>query len=170
MGIMEAIIAGVEVNKKKGGNVLDVHSQSFIKKLAEFFKEKDLLKVPKKMEHGLVKCSHANEIAPLSSDWFFTKAAAVVRQIYICQTKTMGVGTLKRMFGMRKRRGRQPPCFATGSGKILREIVKQLRTIGYVQNLVSVSDDGKNNIGLGLTMTKSGTAELDKVASRLLRK
>jgi hypothetical protein len=32
---------------KKGGNVLDVSSHLFIQKLAEFFKVKDLLKLPK---------------------------------------------------------------------------------------------------------------------------
>lgn len=71
---------------------------------------------------------------------------------------------------MRKRRGRQPPKFMPASGKILREVVRQLRTNGYVQNLVFTSDDEKNKVNLGLSMTKLGTAELDKVASRLLRK
>jgi len=70
---------------------------------------------------------------------------------------------------MRKRRGRQPPKFATASGKILRNIVKQLREIGYVENRVRVSEEDQKKSTLGLTMTKTGFTELDKVASRILR-
>ncbi len=44
----EAVVSGVEINKnRKGWNVLDVPANTFIKKVAEFFKEKNLIKVPK---------------------------------------------------------------------------------------------------------------------------
>ena len=55
--------------------------------------------------------------------------AAVVRQVYTSKSKTLGVGTFKRLFGMKKRRGAHPPTFMKHSGKILRTIVKQLKTI-----------------------------------------
>jgi hypothetical protein len=38
----------VEINKnRKGWNVFDVPSHAFIKKVSEFFKEKNLIKLPK---------------------------------------------------------------------------------------------------------------------------
>jgi hypothetical protein len=44
----EQVLANVDINKnRKGWNVLDVQSNQFIKKLAEFFKEKNLIKLPK---------------------------------------------------------------------------------------------------------------------------
>jgi small subunit ribosomal protein S19e len=135
----EAIVQSVDINKKKGGNVLDVCSNLFIQKLAEFFKEKDLIKLPK--WGTIVKCSHANELSPNSADWFYTKAAAVARQIYLTKSKTLGVGTLKRMFGKKKRRGSQAPTFMEHSGKILRTIVKQLKNIEYLENRVLVLEE-----------------------------
>jgi ribosomal protein S19E (S16A) len=115
--------------------------------------------------HHLAKTGSLPKLVRL----LFYIIAAVVRQIYISQSKALGVGTLKRMFGMRKRRGRQPPKFATASGKILRTIVKQLRDIGYVENRVLVSEEDQKKRTLGLSMTKAGFTELDKVASRILR-
>ena len=73
------------------------------------------------------------------------------------------------MFGKKKRRGVQAPTFMQHSGKILREIVKALRTIGYVENKVLVTDSDNRRQLLGLTLTKTGHTELDKVASRILR-
>ena len=80
----------------------------------------------------------------------------------------LGVGTLKRMFGMRKRRGRQPPKFATASGNVLRKIVRELKNVGYVENK-SLVVDNKLSHTFGLTMTKTGFTELDKIASRILK-
>ncbi len=44
----EQVVAGVQINQnRKGWNVLDVPSNQFIKKVGEFFKEKNLIKLPK---------------------------------------------------------------------------------------------------------------------------
>jgi ribosomal protein S19E (S16A) len=73
------------------------------------------------------------------------------------------------MFGKKKRRGAQAPIFMKHSGKILRTIVKQLKGIGYLENLVfSTEEDGKKRL-MGLILTKTGHTELDKVASKILR-
>lgn len=73
------------------------------------------------------------------------------------------------MLGKRKRRGVQPPTFMKHSGKIIRTIVKQLRDIGYVDNNVLVIEGENKKRTLGLTLTKTGRTELDKVASSILR-
>jgi len=95
--------------------------------------------------------------------------AAVARQIYLTKSKSLGVGTLKRMFGKKKRRGAQAPTFMQHSGKILRTIVKQLKEIGYLENRVLVLEEDNKKRLLGLTLTKTGHTELDKVASKILR-
>lgn len=73
------------------------------------------------------------------------------------------------MFGKKKRRGAQAPTFMKHSGKILRTIVKQLKDIGYLENRVLVLEEDNKKRLLGLTLTKSGHTELDKVASKILR-
>ena len=73
------------------------------------------------------------------------------------------------MFGKKKRRGSQPPTFMEHSGKILRNISKQLKEIGYIENRVLVLEDDNKKRLLGLSLTKAGHTELDKVASKFLR-
>jgi ribosomal protein S19E (S16A) len=73
------------------------------------------------------------------------------------------------MFGKKKRRGSQAPTFMEHSGKILRTIVKQLKNIEYLENRVLVLEEDNKKRLLGLTLTKTGHTELDKIASKILR-
>ena len=52
----EALIKSIEINQKKHGfTVLDVPSSQYINALATFFKEKNLLKIMKKIEKEINK-------------------------------------------------------------------------------------------------------------------
>ena len=73
------------------------------------------------------------------------------------------------MLGKKKRRGVHPPKFTEHSGKILRAVVKQLKDIGYLENKVLVVEEENKKRLMGLTLTKSGHTELDKIASKILR-
>jgi small subunit ribosomal protein S19e len=66
------------------------------------------------------------------------------------------------MFGKKKRRGSQPPKFVQASGKIIREILKQLKKNGYVENYGSKNE----GVTFGLVLTSRGRTELDKIASK----
>jgi small subunit ribosomal protein S19e len=87
-----------------------------------------------------------------------------VRQIYVSKSINIGIGTLKTFFGKKKRRGAHPPKFFQSGGKVLREVVSQLKKNGYVENYAST--EGQT---YGLVLTKLGRAELDKVATRISR-
>ena len=161
----DALINSVEINKsKKGTTVLDVPANTFIKELASFFKEKNVIK-PQKWSY-LVKCSHANEVVPLDPDYMFYKAAAIARILYVTKSKSIGVGSLRSFFGKKMRRGVEPPKFMKAAGKIIREIVKQLKSNGYVENYGTKG----NNVTFGLVLTKQGRTELDKIASKVVKK
>ena len=112
--------------------------------------------------NNLVKCSYSNELAPLDPNWFYVKAAAVVRKIYITKSKTLGVGSLKSMFNKKHRRGVNCSVTSRHSGKILRDIIGQLKKIGYVENYVS-----SEGASLGLLVTRLGKAQLDKISASL---
>jgi len=112
----------------------------------------------------IVKCSHANELSPADPDWMFTKAAAIARKIYVSRSINIGVGSLKTFYGMKKRRGAHPPKFMQASGKVIREVVTQLKKNGYVENYANT--EGHT---FGLVLTKQGRAELDKIASRIVK-
>lgn len=59
-------------------------------------------------------------------------AAAVLRQIYVRQG--LGVGQLRMKFGGRnKRKGVKPEHFAKSSGGLIRHIMKQFESVGFVE-------------------------------------
>ena len=162
--MVDSVIANIPINNtKKGVTALDVPAQVFNKKLAEFFKEKSLIKLPG--YSTLVKCARSNELNPIDPDWFFHKAAAIARQVYITKSKTLGVGSLKCLLGKKYRRGRLPSVTSKASGKIIRDIITQLKKNGYVENYASTE-----GVTLGLLLTKSGKSALDKIAATILRK
>ena len=160
----DALISSIEINKtKKGVTVLDVPSNAFINELAAFFKEKNVIKLPK--YSYLVKSSHANEVVPLDPDYMFYKAAAIARILYVTKSKSIGVGSLKSFFGKKMRRGVEPPKFMKAAGKIIRELTKQLKANGYVENYGNKG----NAVTYGMVLTKQGRTELDKIASKVMK-
>ena len=71
---------------------------------------------------------------------------------------------MKAKFGRKKRRGVKPPVFVKAGGKVIREVVKQLKEIGYVDSYCS-----KDGNLFGLNLTKTGTSELDKIATKIVK-
>ena len=162
----EALIKSIELNQKqKGFTVLDIPSAKFINQLATFFKEKNIIKVPKYA--ALVKCSRANDCEPINQDYIFYKAAAICRKLYLSKSKNLGVGSLRSMFSKKQRRGSQPPKAFRSGGKIIRDLVIQLKAKEYIDNYGKNEEDATDH---GLYLTKTGRSELDKIAAGLMKK
>ena len=160
----ENLIQTIEINQKKSGfTVLDVPANKFINELAAFFKEKSVIKLPKYAP--LVKSSRANDCEPINPDYIFYKAAAIARKLYLTKSKNIGVGSLRVMFSKKERRGSQPPKTFRAGGKIIRDLVIQLKNAKYIANF-----GGKEESNSGLYLTKSGRSQLDKIASGLMKK
>ena len=161
----ENLIQTIEINQKKSGfTVLDVSANKFINELAAFFKEKSVIKLPKYAP--LVKTSRSNDCEPINPDYIFYKAAAIARKLYLTKSKNVGVGSLRVMFSKKERRGSQPPKTFRAGGKIIRDLVIQLKNAKYIENYGG-KDDETNS---GLYLTKSGRSQLDKIASGLMKK
>lgn len=50
-------------------------------------------------------------------------------------------------------------------GKIIRELVSQLKANGYIENFSTKKED----VTFGMTLTKQGRTELDKIASKFMK-
>ncbi len=94
----------------------------------------------------------------------FYKAAAIARQIYVSRSINIGIGSLKTFFGKKKRGSVRPPKFTKTGGKVIREVVAQLKKNGYIENYAN--QEGST---FGLVPTKTGRAELDKIATRIIK-
>jgi len=136
----------------------DVEPEKFIKALAKRLEEKDMLDAFEMPEWAyFVKTSVARTRPPAESKWWTTRAASILRQLYI--NGVVGVGKLRTKYGGRKDRGMQPKEFRKGSGKIIRIIFQQAEKAGLTEKV----KDKKS----GRKLTKKGKLLLDEVAKSL---
>jgi small subunit ribosomal protein S19e len=128
----------------------DIEPNSFIARLAEKLKENDNIKPPEWA--GYVKTGSHKEKLPVQKDWWYIRAAAVLRKLYV--KGPLGVEKLRAEYGGAKRRGCRPHKATKGSGAIIREILTQLDKAGFVSK---VEREGR-------TLTPKGRSLLDSTA------
>ncbi|KAI0393119.1 40S ribosomal protein S19 [Xylariaceae sp. FL0594] len=134
-----------------GINVRDVDAQKFIETYSQFLKRQGKLPVPGWVD--TVKTGVSRELPPQSEDWFYVRAAAVARHVYM--RKTVGVGRLRKHHGTAKNRGVRPSKHVDASGSIDRKVMQALEKIGVLEQ-----DEEKG----GRRITQSGQRDLDRIA------
>src|SRR3990167_10158697 len=77
-----------------------------------------------------VKTGMSRERQPEQPDWFYLRSAIILRKIY--NDGPVGTEKLRSYYGGLHRRGHKPARFAKGGGKLIRTILQQLETAGYV--------------------------------------
>ncbi|KAI1114617.1 40S ribosomal protein S19 [Nemania sp. NC0429] len=134
-----------------GISVRDVDAQKFIETYSQFLKRQGKLPVPGWVD--TVKTGVSRELPPQSEDWFYVRAAAVARHVYM--RKTVGVGRLRKRHGTAKNRGVRPSHHVDASGSVDRKVLQALEKIGVVEQ-----DEEKG----GRRITQSGQRDLDRIA------
>lgn len=131
--------------------VYDIRPNEFNKKLAEALKKIEEFKTPEWTI--FVKTSVARSRPPVENDWWYSRAASILRQVF--KKGVIGVNRLKNRYGGRKIRGSQPEEFRKGSGKIIRVILQQAEKAGFLKK-----SDGKKK---GRELTKKGLEFLNSI-------
>jgi small subunit ribosomal protein S19e len=134
-----------------GVSVRDVDSHKFINAYAAFLKRQGKLPVPGWVD--TVKTGVAKELPPQDQDWFYVRAAAVARHVYL--RKTVGVGRLRKVHGVAKNRGSRPSHHVAASGSVDRKVMQALEQINVLEQ-----DEEKG----GRRITQSGQRDLDRIA------
>jgi small subunit ribosomal protein S19e len=98
-------------------------------KLANALKDFEEIKAPEWM--AFVKTGISKTMPPRDDDFWFKRAASVLRQAYV--RKIIGVNRLKTRYGSKKNRGMKPEVFRKGGGKIVRVILQQLEASGLIE-------------------------------------
>ncbi|KAH7092558.1 40S ribosomal protein S19 [Paraphoma chrysanthemicola] len=138
-----------------GVTVKDVEAQKFIGAYAAFLKRQGKLPIPGWVD--TVKTGHSKELPPQDIDWFYVRAAAVARHVYM--RKTVGVGRLRKAHGGTKNRGSRPSHHTDASGSVDRKVMQALEKIGVLEQ-----DEDKG----GRRITQSGQRDLDRIAQTTL--
>ena len=141
--------------KEKYGLVHEIPSQKFIAALSEKLKVMEEFAVP---EWALfVKTGRSKERVPDKDDWWYTRAASILRAVYV--QGVVGVSRLRSKYGSRKNRGMKPEKFYKSSGKIIRVILQQAGKAGFVEHIKDKTT--------GRRLTKKGLAFLESLAKTL---
>ncbi|XP_031559276.1 40S ribosomal protein S19-like [Actinia tenebrosa] len=137
-----------------GATVKDVNAHDFVKAMAAFLKKSGNLKVPDWVD--LVKTGKYKELAPYDSDWYYVRAAAVLRHVYL--RGGVGVGALTKVYGGSKNRGVAPSHFVKGSSSIARSVLKSLEQMKLIEK----------KEGGGRFITSQGQRDMDRIAGQVL--
>ncbi len=136
--------------------IYDIDTDKLIKVASKELKNSGLVKTPD--WHVLVKTGVHKERPPTDIDWWYSRAAAILRKVYI--KGPIGVSKLRTLYGGRKNRGFKPERFRKGSGKIIRTVLQQLEK----SELIKRSD---KDVHKGRIITKKGKSFLNNIAKSI---
>ncbi len=134
--------------------VYDAPSEKLIANVAQKLKDSGSVNPPEWAEFA--KTGVHTEKAPIQADWWYTRAASVLRKVYI--KGPIGTSKLAAEYGGFNDRGSRPNRAVKGSRSIIRKSLMQLETAGLVVR-------NKNN---GRVVTPKGQALLDNAAKEVI--
>jgi small subunit ribosomal protein S19e len=108
--------------------VFDVPPDHIIRRVAEELKKRKEITPP--AWAAFAKTGVHKEMPPEDPDWWFTRAAAVLRRVYV--DGPLGVERMRSFYGGNKNRGSRPNAFRKGSGSVLRKSLQQLEAAGLI--------------------------------------
>ncbi|MBU7032645.1 MAG: 30S ribosomal protein S19e [Theionarchaea archaeon] len=129
--------------------VYDVDAHHLLIRLTEDLKEVKELTPPDWSKY--VKTGVCKERPPVQEDWWYMRAASLLRRLYL--NGPVGVERLRRYYGGKKNRGHKPEKFRRAGGSIIRTLLTQLQSAGYVET-------GSK----GRKLTPKGESHLDRLA------
>jgi small subunit ribosomal protein S19e len=136
--------------------IYDVPTNDLIEKTAVKLKAIDQITPPEWAK--FVKTGVHKERPPVNPDWWYIRAASVLRKIHILGP--VGVAKLRRKYGGKKNRGVQAEKTFKGSGNIVRKILQQLEAAGLAAQTVKKTHKGR-------VITPKGMSLLEKTAQEL---
>ncbi|MBI2651598.1 30S ribosomal protein S19e [Candidatus Woesearchaeota archaeon] len=136
--------------------IYDCNQSELVEKASEELKKVDSIKPP--AWSPFVKTGVFKERPPFKNDWWYARAASVLRQVY--RYSPIGVSKLRTKYGGKKNRGYKTEHFYKGSGSILRKILQQLEAAGFVKKDVRKGHKGR-------AITAKGKKFLDDIATKI---
>lgn len=132
-------------------SALDVEPAKLVERLKEELKKLEEVKPP--LWSKFVKSGRHRERPPEQEDFWYIRAASILRQLY---KRPVGVERLRTYYGGRRDRGHRPSKFFKASGNIIRKILQQLEKAGLIEK----SKEGRK-------LTPKGRSMLDKIAKEV---
>ncbi len=149
--------AKASLNNMDKNPVYEMDSQNYNLKLAEALKKIPEFKHPEWVKY--VKSSPSKERPVEDTDFWYKRAASILRQIY--RNKTIGVNRLRTKYGSKQNRGFKPERFKRAGGKIIRVILQQSDKTGFTE--IAKKIKGVAEIKSGRKLTEKGKKFLESI-------
>ncbi len=134
--------------------VYDVEPGRLIQRAAERLEKEGIIEMP---EWALyVKMGHGSERLPVQRNWYFVRAASILRKFYL--KRNLGIGKLRGKYSKRKNLGVSPSHRVKAGGKILRSIAQQFEKKGFLKKAETK----------GREITAEGRKFLDRVSREII--
>jgi len=134
-------------------SIYDIEPSELIRRAAEQLKKE--IAMPEWTKY--VKTGQSKERPPIQLDWYYKRAASILRKIYMLGP--IGVNKLRIKYGSKKNRGVAPARFKRSGGKIIRSILQQLEKQGYIKQAQKSTHKGR-------IITPKGKSFLDKISGK----
>ncbi len=131
----------------------DVSADKLINALSNDLRENQKIKKPEWADFA--KTGMSKERAPEDANWWWVRAASILRKLYV-ENEGTGVGRFRTVYGGRKNRGVKPEHFYKGSGKVIRTILQGFDSLGFTEK------DTK-----GRKITEKGSVYLNNICKNL---
>jgi small subunit ribosomal protein S19e len=135
------------------GTIYDINPSELIVKASKELKKLDKVSMPSWA--SVVKTGPAQERQPVDPDWWYMRAASVLRKVYV--KGPIGVSKLRVYYGKKKNRGVKPERFYKSSGKIIRVVLQQLEAEGLIRHT-------EKGVHKGRVVTGKGMSFLDQLS------
>ncbi len=135
--------------------IYDVPADKLNEKLAEALSQIQEFKMPEWA--GFVKSGVSRKRPPQEEDWWYKRAASILRQLHI--KGVCGVNKFRITYGKKQNRGKKPEKFKKSSGKVIRVILQQAEQADFVKK-----SKGKRK---GRELTKQGLEFLNSISEKV---
>ena len=138
--------------------IYDIDTGELITRAAKQLKEQKLVAPPEWAK--FVKTGVQRERPPVDADWWYIRAAAVLRTVY--KQGPIGVSKLRTKYGGKANLGYKPEHQFKGSGSVARKVLQQLEKSGLIKQ-------DQRGVHKGRVITPKGKSLLDKIATQIAK-
>ncbi|OIR57597.1 MAG: 40S ribosomal protein S19 [Amphiamblys sp. WSBS2006] len=131
--------------------MLETSPGVFIERYAAYLRTRKDFVVPASL-HG-VKTGVGKKLPPEDPEWAYTRAASIVRFVYLSGENGVTCGMLRRKYGCKKDRGTKPERRSLGSGAVVRRLMQALGEINVLEL----------NAGNRRVVKKEGVKEIETI-------
>ena len=136
--------------------IYDVDTNDLIAKAAKQLKDQKMVAPPEWAK--FVKTGVMKERPPVDADWWYVRAAAILRTIY--RQGPIGVSRLRTKYGGKQNLVYKPEHTFKGSGSVARKVLQQLEKSGLIKQ-------EQHGLHKGRVVTPKGKSMLDKLATQI---